>query len=233
MNSVGTTEASKPKKKSLMSKLMSRKPSTPMRPQDAAAAAAAATAAGGSPTDDRELTRRLSPARLARAETTGDNPGPESQQIRDLKNGALSIVVVGASGDLAKKKTYPALFALFTDGFLPTHASIVGYARRDKEDAEFREHLRPFLLKCKGATDAGVTSFLALCTYRKGGYDSAEAMGRVAAELSEKEAGFDVANRMFYLAIPPSVFGPSCTSIKASAMAPTGWTRVIVEKPFG
>jgi glucose-6-phosphate 1-dehydrogenase len=38
---------------------------------------------------------------------------------------------------------------------------------------------------------------------------------------------------VFYLAIPPSVFGPSCTSIKASAMAPTGWTRVIVEKPFG
>ena len=105
------------------------------------------------------------------------------------------------------------------------HVSIVGYARRDKEDAEFREHLRPFLLKCKGATDAGVNSFLDLCTYRKGGYDSAEAMGRVAAELTEKEAGFDVANRMFYLAIPPSVFVAESASINASARSPTGWTR--------
>ena len=54
-----------------------------------------------------------------------------------------------------------------------------------------------------------------------------------AWEESQDGDGANSQNRVFYLAIPPSVFGPSCTSIKASAMAPTGWTRVIVEKPFG
>jgi glucose-6-phosphate 1-dehydrogenase len=48
-----------------------------------------------------------------------------------------------------------------------------------------------------------------------------------------EDTGANAQNRIFYLAIPPSVFGPSCNSIKTSAMAPTGFTRVIVEKPFG
>ena len=55
----------------------------------------------------------------------------------------------------------------------------------------------------------------------------------VTAWEESQDSGANSQNRVFYLAIPPSVFGPSCTSIKASAMAPTGWTRVIVEKPFG
>jgi glucose-6-phosphate 1-dehydrogenase len=55
----------------------------------------------------------------------------------------------------------------------------------------------------------------------------------VTAWEESQDSGDNSQNRVFYLAIPPSVFGPSCTSIKASAMAPTGWTRVIVEKPFG
>ena len=65
----------------------------------------------------------------------------------------------------------------------------------------------------------------------------AEDFAKLNVDLSAWEEGQDSGansqNRIFYLAVPPSVFGPSCTSIKASAMAPTGWTRVIVEKPFG
>ena len=113
MNSVGSTAASKPKKKSLMSKLMSRKPSS---------AAAAATGAEAGADTDRDLVRRLSPARLARAETTGDNPGPDSKQIRELKNCALSIVVVGASGDLKEENVPGAVRSLHRR--FPPHARV-------------------------------------------------------------------------------------------------------------
>ena len=53
------------------------------------------------------------------------------------------------------------------------------------------------------------------------------------AVITEGEAGGSSGNRLFYLALPPSVFIPVTTHLKAAAMSKTGWTRVIVEKPFG
>lgn len=54
----------------------------------------------------------------------------------------LSVVVVGASGDLAKKKIFPALFALYFQGLLPKHCQIFGYARSKSSTEDFREKIR-------------------------------------------------------------------------------------------
>lgn len=54
----------------------------------------------------------------------------------------LSIIVVGASGDLARKKIFPALFALYYQGLLPNHVQIVGYARSKTTTEEFRDKIR-------------------------------------------------------------------------------------------
>ncbi|KAF5836806.1 hypothetical protein DUNSADRAFT_5385 [Dunaliella salina] len=59
----------------------------------------------------------------------------------------LGVVVCGGSGDLAKKKTYPALFALFYKGFLPQRTLILGYARSHMSDQDLRERIKPFLVK--------------------------------------------------------------------------------------
>lgn len=64
----------------------------------------------------------------------------------------LSIVVVGGSGDLAKKKIFPALFALYYQGLLPKHVQIVGYARSEASDDEFRDKIMG-TLACR--VDAG------------------------------------------------------------------------------
>jgi len=152
---------------------------------------------------------------------------------------ALTVFVVGASGDLAKKKTYPSLFDLFRHGFLPEHTLVCGYARSTKTDDAFREHLRPFLQK-KGS-DEEVEAFLKLCSYRNGNYDSADDVGRVFAELEQKEkdSGCGKANRLFYFAIPPTVFVPIGKSIKEAVVSKSkdnpavGWSRLIIEKPFG
>lgn len=69
------------------------------------------------------------------------------QEDYDLKDDVykdetvLSIVVVGASGDLARKKIFPALFALYYQGLLPKHVQIVGYARSKTTTEEFREKM--------------------------------------------------------------------------------------------
>ena len=224
MNSVGAAAPSKTKRQSVMAKVMGRRPKDQAavdEPADSAPAAAADGEGGGAGST-------VSPA-------TTDFLGAGSRQIRDLAEQALSIVVVGASGDLAKKKTYPALFALFVDEFIPPHTTICGYARSAKKDGTFREHLKPFLMKCKGATEENVAAFVAICIYRSGQYDSAEGFAKVHEELVGIEAGFAVANRLFYLAIPPSVFVPSAQSINAACRTHTagGWNRIIVEKPFG
>eukprot|EP00180_Rhodochaete_pulchella_P000594 Plantae.Rhodophyta-Rhodochaete_pulchella.ctg14305.p1 GENE.Plantae.Rhodophyta-Rhodochaete_pulchella.ctg14305~~Plantae.Rhodophyta-Rhodochaete_pulchella.ctg14305.p1 ORF type:complete len:528 (+),score=122.94 Plantae.Rhodophyta-Rhodochaete_pulchella.ctg14305:142-1725(+) len=149
---------------------------------------------------------------------------------------ALSIVVLGASGDLARKKTYPSLFELFKMHFIPQHATIVGYARSKKTDAEFREHIRKAIAKAEDSPEL-VEEFLGICTYRAGGYDSDSDMARMIAELQEIEAAKkrERVNRLFYFAIPPTVFATIGGVIRRNAMVDEqkGWNRLILEKPFG
>ncbi|CAM9787692.1 unnamed protein product, partial [Phaeothamnion confervicola] len=166
-----------------------------------------------------------------------------------VKN-ALSIVVVGASGDLAKKKTFPALLDLSRHRFLPPHVSIVGYARSKLEDAQLRDRLRPFMVqKDAMEEDPVVEEFLSRVTYHHGSdYGDLEALKALAGALEKKEAaqladgaGGGEANRIYYFAIPPNVFLETAAAIKQArrALKPrvgagnSGWTRLIVEKPFG
>lgn len=162
---------------------------------------------------------------------------PHTSQCDYLPD-VLTIFVVGASGDLAKKKTYPSLFDLHRHGFLMTERTIIcGYARSAKTDEDFKAQILPYL---KNGTDEEKQSFLDLCIYRKGAYDSTEDVASVFEELKVKEAELGQggkANRLFYFAIPPSVFVPIGKSIKEAVIAKagesSGWSRLIVEKPFG
>ena len=68
------------------------------------------------------------------------DPGLQTEAGQnDWSSSSLSVVVVGASGDLAKKKIFPALFALYYEGLLPADFQVFGYARSKMTDAEFRE----------------------------------------------------------------------------------------------
>lgn len=129
-------------------------------------------------------------------------------------------------------QTYPSLFDLYSHGYLPEHVVIVGYARSGKTDEDLREQLRPYI---KG-DGVKVEHFLAKCVYRSGGYDDHDAFARMHADLLQfeaEQAASDVSNRLFYFAIPPNVFLHTARSIHATAVSPSGWTRIVVEKPFG
>lgn len=102
-------------------------------------------------------------------ETLADSPEALAQAFRGA---GVSIVVLGASGDLAKKKTLPALFGLFLHNLLPRHAVILGYARSELTREEFHAKLRPFLAKAGAAGD--VDAFLSRCHYKAGSYDKRE-----------------------------------------------------------
>jgi glucose-6-phosphate 1-dehydrogenase len=165
-----------------------------------------------------------------------------SSDFKDLELssdcGCLSIIVLGASGDLAKKKTFPALFHLFQQGLLQSgEVHIFGYARSNLSDDGLRQRIRGYL---KGASDEHVSQFLQLIKYVSGSYDSGEGFELLNKTISEYETSktneSGSSRRLFYLALPPSVYPSVCKMIRLYCMNPssrTCWTRVIVEKPFG
>lgn len=147
----------------------------------------------------------------------------------------LAIVVVGASGDLAKKKTYPSLLSLFAGSLLPPGVVVYGYARSNMTDEDLRKKLRPYMAG-KKYDDAVVEKFLGRCRYQSGSGSYGDVGGweklnaRLVARENEAEGR---SNRLFYFAIPPNVFAETGAAIKSACMAPDGFSRMIVEKPFG
>ncbi|MBA0613837.1 hypothetical protein Godav_014195, partial [Gossypium davidsonii] len=147
----------------------------------------------------------------------------------------VSITVVGASGDLAKKKIFPALFALYYEDCLPKHFTIYGYARSKMTDAELRNMVSKTLtcrIDKRENCSEKMDQFLKRCFYHSGQYDSEENFAQLDKKLKRHEGG-RVSNRLFYLSIPPNIFVEAVKCASSSASSGNGWTRVIVEKPFG
>lgn len=149
----------------------------------------------------------------------------------------VAIVVLGASGDLAKKKTFPAIFSLFYHGLLPANFTLFGFARTKLTDDEFRDIILATLScrvidgrRCAEKMD----EFLPRCHYHQGDYSDPDTFVTLDQALVKHfEHQFDHSNRLFYLAVPPTVFNKSTACISQCSRAAKGWTRVVVEKPFG
>lgn len=157
-------------------------------------------------------------------------------QLRsELETAALTIIVFGGSGHLAKTKTFPALFDLFLEGVFPNNAKIVGYARSNLTKDDFNAKVTT---KLSGSPEI-ITKFCNVCHYCRGvGYDDDESFKKLSLfieSLHSKEQYQKGHNLLCYLATPPSVFVDVCERIKKYLIKHNnnGWTRVIVEKPFG
>eukprot|EP00741_Cyanophora_paradoxa_P023237 tig00021579_g22444.t1 len=150
-----------------------------------------------------------------------------------------SIVVVGATGDLSHRKIFPALFSLFVEKHFPKNYAVVGYARSSMTLDQFKEKSCKRLAcraKAGAACESDREDFVKNIHYFSGQYDSLASFQALDNFLAELERGFSPVathNRLFYFSIPPSVFLATARGIAHAAMARTGWTRVIIEKPFG
>lgn len=80
-------------------------------------------------------------------ETNSGVTSEDRSKVKKMNSDGITVIVIGASGDLAKKKTYPALMQLYISEFLPKHAQIVGFARSALSNSDLHSRLRPFLLK--------------------------------------------------------------------------------------
>ncbi|XP_075219480.1 glucose-6-phosphate 1-dehydrogenase Zw isoform X2 [Lycorma delicatula] len=141
-------------------------------------------------------------------------------------------ITLGASGDLAKKKTYPTLWWLFRDCLLPNNICFYGYARTKMSVNDLRQKCHQYM-KVKPEEKERYEEFWKLNHYFAGNYDSRKDFELLNQELSRHEPNTGVANRLFYLALPPSVFEVVTVNLKNTCFAKRGWTRIVVEKPFG
>jgi glucose-6-phosphate 1-dehydrogenase len=151
-----------------------------------------------------------------------------------------TLVIFGASGDLTKRKLVPALFRLVQERLIPAEFAVIGVARQQMSDEEFREQMREAVSEYgeeEEINDEVWESFARGLFYRQGDFRDAasfEALRDALAEIDKERA--TGGNHLFYLATAPSYFGLIAEQLgKAKLAQPQegAWTRIIVEKPFG
>src|ERR1700731_289298 len=175
------------------------------------------------------------------------NRADEQSQTNPLREGLsmravpqpCSVVIFGATGDLTHRKLVPALYNLAADGELPPAVAVIGFARREKTDDEFRKELEETTRKFsrQPVRDEIWKTFAQAVFYHQSDFADEAGYKKLAERLDkiDKERGTR-GNRLFYFAVAPDQFEPILKHLKAVGLNQAregSWARVIVEKPFG
>jgi glucose-6-phosphate 1-dehydrogenase len=151
-----------------------------------------------------------------------------------------AIVIFGATGDLAHRKLAPAFYRLAVQGQLPADYAIVGYARRDWTDDQFRAEIQKTLEKEAGPDFANSwRGFAPHLAFNRGEFDKPEDYERLKQKLEALDASHGTrGNRLYYLAVAPEYFSTIVERLGAAGLIhsphqESPWSRVVIEKPFG
>jgi glucose-6-phosphate 1-dehydrogenase len=173
------------------------------------------------------------------ATTTTDLEIPAEAFLTEGLSDPCTILIVGASGDLTSRKLMPALYNLFLKDALPEPFRIVGCSRTELTDQSFRDRLKTFISKDDEIDLSKWEKFASFIQYHPIQYDQrssfVELVGRLK-ELDEKSG--TGGNRIIYFAIPPTLYKPTARMLGSVGLAAegengNGWSRIVVEKPFG
>lgn len=149
--------------------------------------------------------------------------------------GPSVLVIFGASGDLTRRKLLPAIYHLSRGQRLPAQFAVIGVARSSYGDHDFRQQFRESLREFAGVdapADDVARSLEARLFYLSGDMNDPALYQTLVRRLDEIAAE----GALFYLAIPPSVYGTVVERLGAAGLSRAphgGWRRVVVEKPFG
>src|SRR3954454_10795222 len=151
-----------------------------------------------------------------------------------------SIVIFGASGDLTARKLIPALYHLYKEKQMPPKCRVIGFARREKTDASWREELRQALdqfSRTKPVDESVWQEFSKHIFYCRGDLTETEAYQRLEKQLTSFGSDTLRRNILYYLATQPSQFGLVVEQLHNAGLldkeSKQGWQRIVVEKPFG
>lgn len=169
-------------------------------------------------------------------QSLGENPLIEG--LERLPVPATTLTIFGATGDLAHRKLLPALYNLAHEGALPERFNLIGVARREMPDDEFRDVARNAIEKySRRETDPTVLDgLLARVRYVGFSFDDVESYAQLRKVIEElDEEGGGKLNRAFYLSTAPEFFPVIVKALKAADLNYDADVdvRCIIEKPFG
>jgi glucose-6-phosphate 1-dehydrogenase len=118
--------------------------------------------------------------------------------------------------------------AQYRNNFLPKDVKIVGYARTKMDHNEFLKRVKSNIKTPTKDFEDSLAKFVDICTYVSGQYDQDESFVLLRKHLEELEKGRNETNRIFYMALPPSVFIPVSQHLKKICYPEKGITRIIV-----
>ncbi len=148
-----------------------------------------------------------------------------------------TIVIFGASGDLARRKLIPALYQLSRKGRLPKQTKIVGYSRTPLSDEQWRGRLAESTAKYLGNDFQNEVweRFATAIHYQAGDVADLDEVRALDRRLQEIEGNHDDTARIYYLATAPQFFEPTVGALRSCNMTEDlrGPRRLVVEKPFG
>ncbi len=152
------------------------------------------------------------------------------------------LVIFGATGDLTGRKLAPAIYNLGHEGLLPANFSLVGFARREKTDEQFRSELKKEIStysRTKPIDEPFWNHFQEQIFYHRSEFDEDAGYKKLAETLKQIDARMATrGNRIFYLSVQPKYFALIIAKLKqhgliVEAQNQKQWSRVIIEKPFG
>ena len=148
----------------------------------------------------------------------------------------MLMVILGGTGDLSHRMILPALYRLTQQGRLDSKSQILAAGRRAMPDEEFRKRaMQAIRQEVAGTSADAASSFARNLHYRQLQEPYAEYMTSFGSQIAALEQQCDLpGNRIFYLALPQDAFAPAAEAIGEAGLArSSGWTRIVVEKPFG
>jgi glucose-6-phosphate 1-dehydrogenase len=160
-----------------------------------------------------------------------------SSALNPVTDGTV-FFIFGATGDLAKRKLYPAIYSMYREGKLKDKFAVIGIARRPKTQDEFRadvhESIRSFA-RHKDIPDEEWAAFANHFEYMSLDTKDTAGFAKLLELATQLESKFNIpGNRLFYLALAPELFGPVAQNLKEGGLLNnTGWKRLVIEKPFG
>jgi glucose-6-phosphate 1-dehydrogenase len=163
-----------------------------------------------------------------------ENPLLEGLALMRMSD-PCAFVIFGASGDLTRRKLFPALYSLALRRMLPEHFAVVGVARSEETDDEFRDRMKHAVQEFgRDEFNEEVWNWLAEgMRYVATDFADDDGENRLVELLTElDEARGTAGNRVYYLAVPPDAL-PVLVEALGKRRETEGWTRVVVEKPFG
>lgn len=146
----------------------------------------------------------------------------------------VGFVIFGVTGDLTRRKLFPALYQLARDQRLPTRLTIIGLARRDWADETLREELRSAtaeFARSQPVDEAVLEGLCGTARYVRSAFDNPEGYDALKSLI----LSLGIKNVLFYLATPPESYPEIIRRLGECGMAqdPAGWRRVVIEKPYG